>query len=333
MEYRFTPELRADGRALEGTAIRYGDIARLGSVRERFEPRSVTPAADGVILNVQHDRNRPLARTGERGGLELLDSSDALRLRAALPNTREADDTLELVRRGVLRGLSVEFDIIRERWDGMLRIVERALLSGIGVVDRPAYPQSAVHARRDATGARVGGFIAYGAPIVVGVPSGERQAATKEMWMPGAFDYAIEDSTREINLVLGGYDRPLASKMAATLNLETSAAGVAFDAPLPATTYASDFIAASSSGAAAFRAVPRFSIPPRAGAVAFEEEAGTGAVIRVINEAVLSAIVIATRGPRGAPADDPAADPVYGATSSVEVDAEPAPRRRKVMVI
>lgn len=144
---RRTVELRADpeGRRLSGVAVRYGDVAP--GFEERFEPGAFgdVDRAD-VVLNVQHDRGRPLARTGG-GGLSLEDAGDALRMAATLPVTREADDTLALVRAGVLRGLSVEFRPLQERSEGGVRIVERAALSGLAVVDRPAYPASTVAAR------------------------------------------------------------------------------------------------------------------------------------------------------------------------------------------
>ena len=49
---------------------------------------------------------------------------------------------LELVRSGVLRGLSVEFRAIRDRFVGDLREIGRAVLDGLGLVDRPAYAGS-----------------------------------------------------------------------------------------------------------------------------------------------------------------------------------------------
>ena len=105
MERRFAPlEYRGEGRTLEGVAVKYGDTARLPFGSERFEPGAFGDVAGAdVILNVQHDRGRPIARTG--GGLVLEDSREALAIRADLPATREADDALELVRAKVLRGL------------------------------------------------------------------------------------------------------------------------------------------------------------------------------------------------------------------------------------
>ena len=114
---------------------------------ERFEAGAFgAVGALDVILNVQHDRARPIARTGG-GGLVLVDGPRALEIRAELPRTRDAEDALELVRLRVLRGLSVEFAATRERQEGRLRVVEGADLSGLGVVDRPAYTGATVSAR------------------------------------------------------------------------------------------------------------------------------------------------------------------------------------------
>ena len=112
--------------------------------RERFTAGAFAPIGD-VILNAQHDRRTPLARTG--GGLELMDSADALEIRAEMPPTQAADDVLALVRANVLRGLSLEFEATAERVEAGVRVIDKARLSGIGVVDSPAYPQSEVEAR------------------------------------------------------------------------------------------------------------------------------------------------------------------------------------------
>ena len=54
--------------------------------------------------------------------------------------TRAADDVLALVRTGVMRGASVEMRVSGERFESGVRIIERASLSAIGIVDTPAYP-------------------------------------------------------------------------------------------------------------------------------------------------------------------------------------------------
>ena len=139
-------EWRQEGRTLTGTAVRYGDEAVLPWGRERFESQAFDLAGADVILNRMHLREAPLARTG--AGLTLVDSERELRFEAKLPETRDADDTVALVRAGVLRGASVEFRAIKESAVGSTRVIERAELLGIAIVDRPAYSDSVVTAMR-----------------------------------------------------------------------------------------------------------------------------------------------------------------------------------------
>ena len=151
--YRRFCELRYDGdRTVEGTALRYGDVATLPwGDKERFESGAFgnVNRAD-VILNFQHDRSKPLARTGG-AGLEVTDSAAELSVRAVLPETTEANDAIALVRAKVMRGLSVEFKIEEYRIEGITpgkrgsdetMVIEKATLVGVAIVDRPAYPES-----------------------------------------------------------------------------------------------------------------------------------------------------------------------------------------------
>lgn len=154
--YRFTDagvQKRADGsEVIEGILVTYGATADIGGLfRERMLPGSLRFA--DAIANVLHDRTRPIARTG--AGLELIDNDRELRAVIAPVNTRDGQEALELVRAGVLKGLSAEFRVDRsgERQapDGA-REITGAELRGLGVVDRPAYPDSlAKVARRYAT--------------------------------------------------------------------------------------------------------------------------------------------------------------------------------------
>lgn len=137
-------ELRAEGgRRLVGTVIDYRDTADRSAFRERFMPGSLD--VSDVLLYAQHDRAQPLARTPST--MELRDSADAMTMVATLPATRLADDVLQLVSAGVLRGLSVGFVAQRDRMEGDTRVIELAVLDHIGVVDRPAYEESHVDVR------------------------------------------------------------------------------------------------------------------------------------------------------------------------------------------
>ena len=148
LERRFV-ELRSEGeRRLSGIAVRYGDTATLPWGKERFSPGAFAPLGD-VLLNAQHQRTVPLARTGG-AGLALMDDAEALRIMADLPATRAADDVLVLVRTRVLRSLSIEFRAVTERMESGVRIIDKALLGAIGVVDHGAYPASEVEARQAA---------------------------------------------------------------------------------------------------------------------------------------------------------------------------------------
>ena len=148
MEIRYC-ELRADfaERRLKGVAMRYGDIGQVGSFRERFEAGAFGDLATAdVTLNAQHQRTVPLARTGG-GGLVLVDTNLELRISATLPETRAADDVLALVKASVLRALSIEFFATRERRESGIRVVTRAVLGGVSVVDTGAYAGATVAAR------------------------------------------------------------------------------------------------------------------------------------------------------------------------------------------
>ena len=147
-ERRYAPlvvEWRQNGGrpVVSGVVVKYGDTAQLPGFRERFMPGAFGGelAAADVILNVLHDRGRPLART-LGGGLTLTDSPTALEARAELPQTTEAKDVAELLRLGVLAGLSAEFVAVSESFVQGVRLIEAAQLRGLALVDRPAYSSS-----------------------------------------------------------------------------------------------------------------------------------------------------------------------------------------------
>ena len=146
-ELRF--ELRYEGdRRVVGTAMRYGDTAEFpwGS-KERFEPGAFGDIAD-VILNIQHDRGKPVARTGG-GGLSLRDSAYELRLEADLADTSDGNDALTLVRDKILRGFSIGFvpKIVEHR--AGVDIIKAASLRNIAIVDSPQYPDSVINRQRE----------------------------------------------------------------------------------------------------------------------------------------------------------------------------------------
>ncbi len=224
LERRYAELQQAGGRRLEGIAVRYGDTASLPwGVRERIEPGAFAPLGD-IVLNVQHDRGRPLARTGG-GGLVLEDGADALTLAAELPETREADDTLALVRNGVLRGLSVEFRALEERLDSGIRVIERARLAAVGVVDSPAYPQSEVEARRRRGPRRtwVRGGIEYGIAVHCECLTGE---CSRVYFRPKALRQV---EGREVLAIAGRASEAVGSTRGGTLRLRDTPERLEFE--------------------------------------------------------------------------------------------------------
>ena len=165
-EFRYTEFRAVEGRTIHGTVVAYGDVAQTRMGRETFAPGAFGDAASlDTILHMQHERARPIARTGG-GGLVLTDSPERLEIAAEMPNTRDGDDALELVNRGVLRGFSSEFHAKGERYDGTTRIITAATLPGVGLVDSPQYRQSLITEVR-ATDGGISGMFEYGKDTVI----------------------------------------------------------------------------------------------------------------------------------------------------------------------
>ena len=138
-------ECRADGRMLVGPALRYGEVS--ASHRERFEAGAFS-LDDGKTrwLDVGHDRQIVIAHT-DGGGLELVDTGDALEVRATLADIPPADAAIEGVKLGLLRGFSVEFFAREETDDNGIRVIGKADLAGVGLVRNPSYRGSTAEMR------------------------------------------------------------------------------------------------------------------------------------------------------------------------------------------
>ena len=316
VERRYSP-IEVEGRNLRGVGIRYGEIARMPFGKERFLPRAFgdTSGLD-VRLNVQHNRDRLIARTP--GTLQLADGPDALRVMATLPETREADDALTLVRAGVLRGLSLEFRAGDAPIIDGVRTVRRAGLLAFGLVDTPAYHGSTVEARsfeiRQHGDGLEGAFfydvdtvISDRAEVGEGVETRRQDGVRKQRVSAGAFSFTLGDPAREINLLVGrSNDAVLASKLRGTLILTDSPEALRFRVErLPETQAARDLRAVLAADAAEPGVQPLFRIPPPETvpeAVEIIPEPGNpGVFIEVVKQAVLTAIAVVYRPPRGNP--------------------------------
>ena len=308
-EYHYSEIEHVEGRTLRGVGLRYGDVA---TKTQSGIPETYTSGAFGdvasldTILNFQHDRQRPLARTGG-GGLTLYDSPSELKIEATLPNTQDANDALELVNSKVIRGFSLEVLPQRGYDNGGVREYSKGLLTGIGLVDTPAFHDSLItEIYQDGEGIR--GEFAYDTDTIVSATGKVR----KERIKPGAFDYAINAPDREINLMIGDNSKPLASKIAGSLILENTPTALKFRVKsLPRTSYVSDFLGLLRGKSVTPGVVPFFSPTPRAVArrlfangLAVDEEPeekGSSIFRRIVKSALLTGLSILFRPPRGNP--------------------------------
>ena len=127
-------DARAGPGRLTGTLIEYE--TRAADRAEIFAAGALTWPADGIVLNLSHDRKQPLVRF-----VPTL-SEHRVMLDVELPDTSRGRDAAVMVRNGTMRGLSVEFRSLAEGRRGGLREVRRASLHGAALVDNAAYGNS-----------------------------------------------------------------------------------------------------------------------------------------------------------------------------------------------
>ena len=87
-EYRYVEFRAIEGRTIHGNIVAYGDIATTRMGRETFAPGAFGDVANlDSILHFQHERARPLARTGGGGtGANRL-ARNSFQIAAEMPDT------------------------------------------------------------------------------------------------------------------------------------------------------------------------------------------------------------------------------------------------------
>ena len=235
IEYRFAKidPPAGDSRILEGTVIRYGDIGHGDYGPERFTPGSLEVNPD-IILRVQHDRGRPIARTPD--SLKLENSNEALTLRAEVPETREGSDALVAVRKNILQGLSLEFRQAKFTMQGGIRTITSALVTGVGLVDKPSFEGSKVETRAIG-GAGISFSIKYNSKLQCECcPTSD-----EVLFEPGAFDEALK-AGKEVLAVNGNFKGAIASRRRGTLTTELSDEGLDVQTSIADSTAGRDLI-------------------------------------------------------------------------------------------
>ena len=290
----------------------YGALAALPDGRqERFEPGAFGDVSRAdIILNRQHTRIFPIARTNG-GGLILTDTAEALRMGADLSQTSEGRAAWELVRASIVRGLSIEFDALQERQDGRVRVIERALLGGVGLVDSGAYPVATVEARRSETRARLGIRLSGVIPVEKKLDCRCQTGSCNTVKIKrGAFKQALGED-REILAMAGDYGKALSSWKRGSLTLAETREGLKVESSLPDTQAARDLIAQAENVPLLVR--PYFD----QGASEFVEEGTTAVYDRMALRAILIGASDQAEG--------------WPAAELVEPEARQAePRRRRV---
>ena len=215
-------EFRASGRRLTGPVVNYGEHAR--DRAERFAAGAFTSREDPLELRLQHDPATVVATTADR--LTITTSTSGIAAAAELvPGA-----ALSLVERRALRGFSAEFIAIEEHRESNVRVITKAHLAGVGLVDVPSYSGSRVELR-----ARMG------RTVTSSIPSGKALACEcsgagckfAEFMgdaMQEAFDQAFDEARRDVIATWARYDQPLASVSMGTLR-RTGATEVAVDLP------------------------------------------------------------------------------------------------------
>ena len=130
---------KSPGR-LTGVLLPYGQ--RAGDRPEIFERGALHWPDAGILVRAMHLREAPIMRA-----IPFLEG-DELRLDSPIPDTTAGRDAAVNLREGVYTGLSVEFKAEREARRAGLRVIQRAALTGAGLVDYPSYRTALAEVRQ-----------------------------------------------------------------------------------------------------------------------------------------------------------------------------------------
>ncbi len=131
----------------------------------------------------------------------------------------------------------------------------------------------------------------------------DRGTIRKERIMPGAFDFTLQDATREVNLLVGhSFDKPLASKKAGSLEFNDTEEFLEFIAIIPEGAERASHVtdALAMLGAGLIKGVsPGFRVPPKDVVPDAEklvpEPGNPGVMIRQLGALLLYELSLVTR--------------------------------------
>jgi len=128
-------------RTISGVAVPYGDTIKVGGIEERFERGSITDI-EGVKLFSQHKDPIGLVTRGE-------ETEDGFLIEARISETAKGEETLTLLKDGVLNKLSVGFSPVKDRKEDGVIVREEVKLKEVSVVAFPAYSNADVLSVRE----------------------------------------------------------------------------------------------------------------------------------------------------------------------------------------
>lgn len=130
-------ELDAEARTIAGLIVPWGHVGNTSIGPTTFAAGSMKPA--DIVLNLQHDRTRPIGRSVEVSATEA-----GLVATFKIAATTAGNDALVEAAEGLRAGLSIEAEILESQdIDGVL-VVQAAELTGCGLVTRPAFAAAQV---------------------------------------------------------------------------------------------------------------------------------------------------------------------------------------------
>ena len=177
---------------------------------EKFSRGSITTTGD-ALLSINHESGRVFAR--EPDSLRFEAKRDGLYITAQIPKTTEGNDVLALVKAKTYRSLSVDFQSLAERQVGPLRIIDAALLSGVSIVSRAAYPTTTVEARA-IEGAKIRASIPFNTSLTCACHNGTCDIVS---FAPETFDASI--AARNVLAITGEFKSALAGTKTGGLRL------------------------------------------------------------------------------------------------------------------
>lgn len=144
-----------NGKILTGYSIIFDSLSEdLGGFREKIDRRALNKTLSderNILALYGHDPAAVLGST-KSGTLQLVPDENGLRTVIYPPDTGIGRDTVTLVQRGDVTGMSFGFNVIRDTWDESgkvpIRTVDELRLYEVSIVSFPAYPATSVSLAR-----------------------------------------------------------------------------------------------------------------------------------------------------------------------------------------